>query len=135
MTEIATGTIDVTWINCLMEQAEIQEYQPTSHSLVVTAQFPHAGGFVLFGANACLRSTEFSLEIGRKMAMDQIRDQLWTLEGYRHAVDAHTVVLEGCTLTAEVMLGRNGGGGYVGMAALLRDGSPIEGGQGYAVDG
>lgn len=101
MPEKIKQTISADWIESLMAQAEMSEYRPSDHSLILSAQFPHAGGFVIVGENACLPTTPFDVGLGRKYAIASIRNQLWAFEAYRHACDAQTVKLEGCLLTIE----------------------------------
>jgi hypothetical protein len=40
-------------------------------------------GFTLVGENACASPGTYDAEIGRKLARDNARNQIWRLEGYR----------------------------------------------------
>jgi len=48
--------------------------------LVVALQFPN--GFVLVGVGACVDPKEFDEKIGLTVALEDIANQLWKLEGY-----------------------------------------------------
>jgi hypothetical protein len=40
-------------------------------------------GFVVIGKSACIEPDNFDFDIGRKVAFDDARRQIWALEGYR----------------------------------------------------
>ena len=67
-------------IEALLEAAETQEVVFWNKEVVVSYKL--ASGFTLLGRGACVDPANFDIEIGRKVAIQQVKDQLWQLEGY-----------------------------------------------------
>ncbi len=42
-------------------------------------------GYVVVGKSACVEPSNFDADMGRKIAFDDARNQIWALEGYRLA--------------------------------------------------
>lgn len=40
-------------------------------------------GYVVVGKSACVEPSNFDADMGRKIAFDDARNQIWALEGYR----------------------------------------------------
>jgi hypothetical protein len=49
-----------------------------------------ANGFTVRGESSCVSIENFDLEIGRKLAREKAREQIWQLEGYRLAETLHS---------------------------------------------
>lgn len=57
-------------------------YQPYGMTLTVCmVRLPN--GFVVTGTSACADPREFDAAVGKQLAMQDARRQVWTLEGYR----------------------------------------------------
>lgn len=46
-------------------------------------------GYGVFGESAAVSAQNFDAELGRKIAKDNARNKIWTLEGYRLKSDLH----------------------------------------------
>ncbi len=68
-------------IELLLRQATTEEHVFWGKELVVSYRLPC--GFTVTGRGACVDPANFDAAIGRKVAFDDARDQLWQLEGYR----------------------------------------------------
>ncbi len=64
----------------LLANSEYQEHVFWDKELVVSCKLP--SGFTVSGRGACVDPANFDLEIGRKVAKEDIKNQLWQLEGY-----------------------------------------------------
>lgn len=60
-------------IDDLISRAETQE-------LVISFRLPN--GFTVSGRGACVDPKNFDIEIGRRVATEDAKRQLWQLEGY-----------------------------------------------------
>jgi Phage protein (N4 Gp49/phage Sf6 gene 66) family len=70
-------------IDALLDKAETAETVFWGKQMVVSYRFPDRNGFVLLGSSSCVDPANFDLEIGRKIAREDVKKQLWQLEGYR----------------------------------------------------
>lgn len=48
-------------------------------------------GYTVIGKSACVNPDAFDADMGRKIAYDDARSQIWALEGYRLASIKHTL--------------------------------------------
>lgn len=69
----------------LLNASEAQEHVFWNKELVVSYRLPN--GFTVTGRGACINPANFDLEIGRKVAREDVKGQLWQLEGYRKQVE------------------------------------------------
>lgn len=67
-------------IESLIDEAETQEAVFWEKELVVSYRL--FSGFTVLGRAACVDPANFNLEIGRRIARDDVKNQLWQLEGY-----------------------------------------------------
>lgn len=74
-------------INALLNSAEIQEHVFWEKELVVSYKLP--SGFTVTGRAACVDPANFSFEIGRSIAREDVENQLWKLEGYLKQIELH----------------------------------------------
>lgn len=69
------------YIEHLLEISEYQKFHKVFDKLtIVIAKLPN--GFTLVGSSGCVDPRNYSEEIGEKICMEQIKDQLWKLEGF-----------------------------------------------------
>ena len=68
-------------IDNLLDTAETQEHVFWGKELVVSYKL--SNGFSLLGRGACVDPDNFDIEIGRRIAREQVENQLWQLEGYK----------------------------------------------------
>jgi len=69
-------------IQNLLNSAETQEAVFWNKEVVVSYRFPTRNGFSIIGRGACVDPANFDIEIGRKIAREQVEHKLWQLEGY-----------------------------------------------------
>lgn len=69
-------------IEDLLNSAETQEAVFWGKEVVISYRFPTRNGFCVLGRGACVDPANFDIEIGRKVAREQVADKLWELEGY-----------------------------------------------------
>ena len=67
-------------IDYLLDNSETEEHVFFGKQLVVSYKLPST--FCLVGVGSCVDPKNFDLEIGRKVARQQVADQLWKLQGY-----------------------------------------------------
>lgn len=69
-------------INKIIEDAEYDvTHRVYDKVCVVVAKLKH-NGFTIVGHGACVDPANYSEEIGYNTAVDNIKEQLWLLEGY-----------------------------------------------------
>ena len=59
-----------------------EDYHVFPGTTVTVAALTLRNGFVVVGKSAAASPENFDTEIGRKIARDDARDQIWALEGY-----------------------------------------------------
>lgn len=64
-----------------LQEAEVQEHIFWNKELVVSYKLKN-NNFTICGRAACIDEKNFSLEIGRKIAFEDAKKQLWAFEGY-----------------------------------------------------
>lgn len=68
-------------INNLMETAEYKVFDNVFDKLtIVVAKFDN--GFTLVGSSGCVNPDNYNREIGVEICKEQIKSELWKLEGY-----------------------------------------------------
>lgn len=68
-------------IDELMGSAEYQVFERIFGKLtIVVAKLPN--GFTLVGSSGCVNPDNYSSEMGVRICKEQIREELWKLEGY-----------------------------------------------------
>jgi hypothetical protein len=67
-------------IAALMGRATLQDSQMGAKTTVVVASLPN--GFELVASSSCVDPDNYDHQIGRKLCLQRIEDQLWQLEGY-----------------------------------------------------
>lgn len=68
-------------IEKLLEEAEIDVKTILEKCTVVTVKLKN--GFILTRSSACVDPKNYDEDIGKKICIDKIKDQLWELEGYK----------------------------------------------------
>lgn len=69
------------FIEELMEKAEYQCMHKVFEKLtIVVAKLPN--GYTLVGSSGCVNPDNYDYKIGEEICKEQIKDQLWKLEGY-----------------------------------------------------
>lgn len=69
-------------IDALARASTVDYWTPPGTTMTVCAMtLPN--GYTVLGKAACIEPANFNAEIGRKIAYDDARNQLWALEGYR----------------------------------------------------
>jgi hypothetical protein len=66
-------------VNMLLK-ADVQEHVFWGKTLV--ASYKLENGFTLIGVGSCVCPNNFDSNIGRKVAFEDVLNQLWKLEGY-----------------------------------------------------
>jgi Phage protein (N4 Gp49/phage Sf6 gene 66) family len=61
---------------------EIEQYYVFPGTTTTVCALTVHNGYVVIGHSAAASPDNFDLEIGRKIAREDARDQLWALEGY-----------------------------------------------------
>jgi len=77
-----TNKITPEHIAELMATVETQEATFFGKEVVVSCRFPTRNGFTVIGRGACVDPANFDIEVGRKVAMKEVEQKLWMLEGY-----------------------------------------------------
>lgn len=67
-------------IKQLLDSAETQEAVFWDKEVVVSYKL--VSGFTVLGRGACVDPANFNIKIGRRVAREQVENQLWQLEGY-----------------------------------------------------
>lgn len=67
-------------IKSLLDNSETQEAIFWEKELVVSHKL--SSGFTILGRAACVDPANFNIEIGRRIAREDVESQLWQLEGY-----------------------------------------------------
>ncbi len=80
MSDRKTFSVSQEHIDKLINEAETQEAIFWDKELVIS--FKLHNGFTVLGRAACVDPANFDLVIGRKIAKDNAKEQLWQLEGY-----------------------------------------------------
>ena len=60
-----------------------EEYHVFGGTTLTVCCLSLANGFTVTGESACASPENFNAELGRKIARDNARQKIWTLEGYR----------------------------------------------------
>lgn len=68
-------------ISELLVNADIQEHIFWNKELIVSYRL--VNGFTITGRGACVDPANFDIKIGRDVALEDAKNQLWQLEGYR----------------------------------------------------
>lgn len=69
-------------IQKIMDEAEYHiDHQIHGKVCVVVARLKH-NGFTITGTGSCVDPANYSPEIGEEVAKENIKEQLWQLEGY-----------------------------------------------------
>jgi hypothetical protein len=68
-------------VEALLDSAEVSETVFFEKHLVVCYKLPN--GWTLIGEGACIDPTRFSLQVGREVARERAKDQVWKLLGYQ----------------------------------------------------
>jgi hypothetical protein len=67
-------------IDRLFDQSVEQEYELWGKEYYLSIKLPN--GFVVDGRGVCVSPKNYDREIGRRVAVEQIKNKLWELEGY-----------------------------------------------------
>lgn len=81
------NTVTQEQINAMLDEAETQEHVFWGKEVCVSYKLKN--GFTILGRGACVDPANFDIEIGRKVAREQIENKLWQLEGYRLQCQLH----------------------------------------------
>jgi hypothetical protein len=58
-------------------------YKRVPETTVTLCALTLPNGFTVIGKSACVNAENFDEEIGKRLALDNAKNQLWELEGYR----------------------------------------------------
>jgi len=83
------NTVTEQQIENLLNSATTEEQVFHGKEVVVSYQLPSRGGFTVTGRGACVDPTNFDIEVGRKVAREDVANQLWKLEGYLLSVNLY----------------------------------------------
>lgn len=64
----------------LLSKSEVVEFEVYDKVLLVEVKLPN--GFTVAGRGACVDPANYSKDIGRKVAMEDVSNQVWRLLGY-----------------------------------------------------
>lgn len=73
-------TVTKEKIDHLMKTADYAVMTAFGKCTIVAAQLEN--GFVIVKASACVDPTNYDADLGEKLCKEQIREELWKLEGY-----------------------------------------------------
>lgn len=74
-------SVRVEQLDELIANSEIEFIRVFETSTIAAVRLPN--GFTLIGHSACVSPEMFNKEIGEKIALDNAKQQLWSLEGYK----------------------------------------------------
>lgn len=74
-------SVRVEQLDELIANSEVEFIRVFETSTIAAVRLPN--GFTLIGHSACLIPEMFEKEIGEKIALDNAKQQLWSLEGYK----------------------------------------------------
>jgi Phage protein (N4 Gp49/phage Sf6 gene 66) family len=72
-------------IDDLLSRSTIEEHVFHKKELIVSYLLPN--GFTVTGKGACINPENFDINIGRKVAQNDVKDQLWQLQGYLRQIE------------------------------------------------
>lgn len=65
----------------ILAKSEVQYFRAFETTTVAVVKLPN--GFTLMGYSACVDPANFDETIGKEIALEQVKDKLWELEGYK----------------------------------------------------
>ncbi len=74
-------SVRVEQLDELIANSEIEFIRVFETSTIAAVRL--SNGFTLIGHSACVSPEMFNKEIGEKIALDNAKEQLWSLEGYK----------------------------------------------------
>lgn len=74
-------SVRVEQLDELIANSEIEFIRVFETSTIAAVRL--SNGFTLIGHSACVSPEMFNKEIGEKIALDNAKQQLWSLEGYK----------------------------------------------------
>lgn len=74
-------SVRVEKLDELIANSEVEFIRVFETSTIAAVRLPN--GFTLIGHSACVSPEMFNQEIGEKIALDNAKQQLWALEGYK----------------------------------------------------
>jgi len=74
-------SVRVEQLDELIANSEIEFIRVFETSTIAAVRLPN--GFTLIGHSACVSPEMFNKEIGEEIALDNAKQQLWSLEGYK----------------------------------------------------
>lgn len=64
----------------LLQNSDYEYHISFKKALILSCKLPN--GFVIIGVGACVDPENFDISIGKEVALKQIYEKLWELEGY-----------------------------------------------------
>ena len=85
-------TVTKEKIDFLMKTADYTVMTAYGKCTIVAAQLEN--GFIIVKASACVDPSNYDADLGEKLCKDQIREELWKLEGYALQKAVHKLTEE-----------------------------------------
>jgi len=80
-------------VDDLLDAAEVTTV--VMHGKETLSCFKLENGFTITGRSACVDPANFDADLGKKIAREHAKRQLWAFEGYRLQCDIHSQKNEG----------------------------------------
>ena len=81
MTNSVIKSVTIEQLDKLIKDSQVEYIRVFETSTIAAIRLPN--GFTLIGHSACVSPEMFNQEIGEKIALDNAKQQLWALEGYK----------------------------------------------------
>jgi len=78
---VSEAKLTKEYIDAVLDHAELHISRQGEKTCVVVAKLRN--GFEIVGTSACVDPANYDEEEGKRIALQQIEDKLWELEGYR----------------------------------------------------
>jgi hypothetical protein len=97
--KVTAPTITQEYIDCIMENSDIEVYTMFDKCTVVSCKLPN--GFVIVESSACVSPENYNEEIGIEICLDKISNKVWELEGYKLQDELYRSGCCGCDCCCE----------------------------------
>lgn len=83
-------TITSEQVDAILNSSVIEDKKIGLKTTVVVATFK--SGFVIVESSSCVDPENYDHEIGRKICLERIKNEIWKLEGYRLQCEVSKVI-------------------------------------------
>ncbi|NEO43196.1 MAG: hypothetical protein F6K55_03360 [Moorea sp. SIO4A3] len=68
------------YVENILNNSDVEYFEAFGKALIAVYRLPN--GHVLTGMGACVDPTIYDIDAGKKVAREQVADQIWAREGY-----------------------------------------------------